>query len=463
MSDRETALRQELVEACRKFGRLLGAGVGLAYAIGAVIEEAKDATLQVVLHDLRAQLDAGSSLSEAVARHDALFPPSAVALVEAGETQGRLDAVLEDLALGYEDGTFQVGRPDAGPLGLAEDASSGETLWDGAIEEAMRVNANLLFVEPAADGYLIRRRRAGAIETAEMLSREAGQVLLSEAKKHASRADLGCHVGHVDTNGAVGGVRVSVVVAPTVAGERAVFRLWGAPKTLDDLGYPPRALEVLRSWSERPAGVLLIAGPADSGVTSTFYACMRAAATERVAITLEDPVEARLDGVQQLTLGERSHRWLGRAVTGEASLGAEVVGLGELSTGAVARAAFEAALAGRLVIAGIAAADAAEALVRVARWDVPPWLLRARLVGVAAQRLMARASDATSAGAARAPVVELLEPTPALWESLSPDVTPEALRETSREAGHHDLRTEAEARINAGEVAPEALERTWWP
>ncbi len=184
---------------------------------------------------------------------------------------------------------------------------------------------------------------------------------------------------------------------PTLHGERAVVRLVasaGGPRRLAELGLPPDKAASLHGLLTETAGALLITGPAGSGKTTTAYACLReivsGARVPRCAISLEDPIEAPLDGVVQSQLHPAAGFDLALGLRSVLRQDPEVILIGEIRDRAGAEGVFNAALTGHLVIATFHAASAAGAISRLAEMDIEPYLLRSGLLAVLNQRLLRR-------------------------------------------------------------------------
>lgn len=186
---------------------------------------------------------------------------------------------------------------------------------------------------------------------------------------------------------------------PTLHGERAVVRLVASaagPRQLAELGLPDGIDSSLRSLLAETAGALLITGPAGSGKTTTAYACLREIAGPvhtRCAITLEDPVEAPLDGVVQSQLQPATGFDLATGLRSVLRQDPEVILIGEIRDRIGAEGVFNAALTGHLVLATFHAASAAGAISRLAEMEIEPYLLRSGLLAVLNQRLLRRLCD----------------------------------------------------------------------
>lgn len=187
-------------------------------------------------------------------------------------------------------------------------------------------------------------------------------------------------------------IRLSVI--PTVHGERLVMRLLdqGQNKlSLDTLGMTQEMQAELKSTVDRPNGMLLVTGPTGSGKTTTLYSALGMVdRASRNVMTIEDPVEYRLEGISQMQVNAK------RGVTFAAGLRSllrqdpDVILVGEVRDHETAQLAVQASLTGHLVLATLHTNDAPSAIPRLLDIGVEPFLVTSSLLGVMAQRLVRR-------------------------------------------------------------------------
>jgi type II secretory ATPase GspE/PulE/Tfp pilus assembly ATPase PilB-like protein len=195
---------------------------------------------------------------------------------------------------------------------------------------------------------------------------------------------------------------------PTLYGERAVIRLLrggDAPGSLSQLGLPARTFAALKSHLAATSGAILIVGPAGSGKTTTAYACLRhivaASAGGRGVATLEDPIEAAVDGVAQTQVNLAVGFDMATGLRSLLRLDPEVILIGEMRDRATAEIALQAALTGQLVVTTFHAGNCGEAVQRLIDWGIPEYAVRSAVRLIVAQRLIrrlctcARVGDAT--------------------------------------------------------------------
>jgi type IV pilus assembly protein PilB len=184
---------------------------------------------------------------------------------------------------------------------------------------------------------------------------------------------------------------VRVATLPTVEGESVVMRLLDKskkPPTLEELGMNDYMRERIADIVSRPTGALLVTGPTGSGKSTTLFACLaQINAPEINIITVEDPVEYRLPGVNQVQVNARGGVLFATALRAILRSDPDVVMVGEIRDGETAKMAIEAALTGHLVLSTLHTNDAPGALTRLNEMGVEPFLTGSAVTAVLAQRL----------------------------------------------------------------------------
>jgi type II secretory ATPase GspE/PulE/Tfp pilus assembly ATPase PilB-like protein len=265
------------------------------------------------------------------------------------------------------------------------------------LAEAARAGASDVHVESLTDGVRIRMRLDGVLRDAQRLGLEFRAAVISRLKVLAGldiaerrlpqdgRARVRVGEREID-------VRVSTL--PALHGESVVLRLLDggagdAPRSLESLGLHAPLLASFRALLQRSSGLLLVTGPTGSGKTTTLYAALRERSTPSVkVVTVEDPVEYRLDGIVQLPVNLRAGFGFPQALRAILRHDPDVILVGEIRDAETAEIAVRAALTGHLVLSTVHTTDAIGALARLRDMGVPPYLLTATLLGVMAQRLV---------------------------------------------------------------------------
>ncbi len=185
-------------------------------------------------------------------------------------------------------------------------------------------------------------------------------------------------------------VRISTM--PTQHGESVVMRLLnqsGGMTNLDRLGMPPKMLERFRSIAHRPNGLVLVTGPTGSGKTTTLYATLAELNTmERKIITVEDPVEYRLPGINQVQVNEKIDLSFARVLRSALRQDPDIVLVGEMRDQETAQIGMRAAMTGHLVLSTLHTNDAMSTPIRLLDMGVPRFMVATSLQVVLAQRLV---------------------------------------------------------------------------
>lgn len=185
-------------------------------------------------------------------------------------------------------------------------------------------------------------------------------------------------------------IRVSTL--PTIYGEKVVMRILdvsGAMNSLDKLGFNKKNYETFSKMIEKPNGIVLITGPTGSGKSSTLYAALNQLNGEDVnIITVEDPVEYQLQGINQIQVREEVGLTFATGLRSILRQDPDIVMVGEIRDLETAQIAVRASLTGHLVLSTLHTNSAVESVSRMKDMGVEPFLLSSSLVGVVAQRLI---------------------------------------------------------------------------
>ena len=199
--------------------------------------------------------------------------------------------------------------------------------------------------------------------------------------------------GRISLNAAAAGRMLDIRVAtlPTVEGEKVVMRLLDKSRrapTLEELGLSDDMRARLAEIIARPTGALLVTGPTGSGKSTTLYAGLTTINRPEInIITVEDPVEYRLSGVNQVQINNRAGLTFASALRSILRSDPDVVMVGEIRDGETAKISIEAALTGHFVLSTLHTNDAPSAITRLNEMGVEPFLTGAAVTGVLAQRL----------------------------------------------------------------------------
>ncbi|HEV3217591.1 MAG TPA: ATPase, T2SS/T4P/T4SS family [Vicinamibacterales bacterium] len=204
-------------------------------------------------------------------------------------------------------------------------------------------------------------------------------------------------------------LRVSTL--PTQFGEKVVIRLLNADKAvlpIEDLGLAPANLRLLQSFLSRPQGMILVTGPTGSGKTSTLYSALNSikSPTNNI-ITLEDPIEFQVPGVNQMQINTRAGVTFASGLRSILRQDPNVILVGEIRDEETANIALEAAQTGHLLLSTLHTNDAPGTITRLLDLGVQPFLIASSLVGIVAQRLVRR--PCPSCAVQQPPSAEIVE------------------------------------------------------
>lgn len=269
---------------------------------------------------------------------------------------------------------------------------------DAILERAAAWGASDVHVSPEPAHFSVRFRLDGVLEPVARLPRERFPLLVQRLKVLAGlltyRSDV-AQDGRVAADASPARCDLRVSVVPTLHGEKVVLRLLGAaatPRTVAELGLPADARQSLEASLAEPQGLVLFTGPAGSGKTTTIYAALRALAAggRRSCVSIEEPVEAALEGVDQTPVDRVAGLDFATALRALLRQDPEAIFVGEVRDRETARTVVEAGLTGHLVITTVHAGSAPEAIARLLDLGVDPVALAAALRRVFAQRLVRR-------------------------------------------------------------------------
>ena len=269
-------------------------------------------------------------------------------------------------------------------------------LVNSVIFQAAEDGASDVHFEPQEDALLVRFRVDGVLHEVQRIPKRMMPGVLTRLKVLA-KLDIAerrkPQDGRISLNAAAAGRTLDVRVAtlPTVEGESIVMRLLDKSKkapTLQELGMSDEMRATLETLIRKPTGALLVTGPTGSGKSTTLYAALTEINRPEInIITVEDPVEYRLAGVNQVQINQKAGLTFATALRSILRSDPDVVMVGEIRDGETAKISIEAALTGHLVLSTLHTNDAPQALTRLGEMGVEPFLIGAAVSAVLAQRL----------------------------------------------------------------------------
>jgi type IV pilus assembly protein PilB len=265
------------------------------------------------------------------------------------------------------------------------------------IYQGIKAKASDIHIEPFEKRTVIRYRVDGNMHEAMSPPRKLQGAIASRLKIMASldiaekrRPQDGKF--QVKVEGRQIDFRVSVL--PTVHGEKIVLRILDSSnlgRNLDSLGFEPKALEDFKAAIDSPYGMILVTGPTGSGKTTTLYSAVKEMLTpEMNFVTVEDPVEYQLEGVNQVQVNVKRGLTFAGALRSILRQDPDIVMVGEIRDTETIEIAVKAALTGHLVLSTLHTNDAASTVTRMIDMGVDPFMVSSSTLLVSAQRLMRR-------------------------------------------------------------------------
>ena len=269
-------------------------------------------------------------------------------------------------------------------------------LVNSMIFEAAEDGASDIHVEPQEKELVVRYRIDGVLHVAHRVPKRLASGVTTRLKVLA-KLDIAerrkPQDGRLSLNAAAAGRMLDIRVAtlPTVEGEAVTMRLLDKSRevpTLGSLGLSHEMSEQIARILARPSGALLVTGPTGSGKSTTLYAALAAISRPEInIITVEDPVEYRLAGINQVQINLRAGLTFATALRSIVRSDPDVIMVGEIRDGETARISIEAALTGHFVLSTLHTNDAPSAITRLNEMGVEPFLTGAAVSAVLAQRL----------------------------------------------------------------------------
>ena len=282
-------------------------------------------------------------------------------------------------------------------LGLtpgAEDAPVVKLLQT-IFEEAQKTRASDIHVEPQEKSLLIRFRIDGVLHIQTEADSKIAPALVLRLKL---MSDLDISEKRLPQDGRFNiklrgqSVDVRISTMPTQYGESVVMRLLVQNTgllELDRLQMPPHVLERFRHAIGRPSGIVLVTGPTGSGKTTTLYAALNELnSTEKKIITVEDPVEYRLPGVNQVQVHEKIDLSFSRVLRSALRQDPDIILIGEMRDQETAEIGMRAAMTGHMVLSTLHTNDALSTPIRLLDMGIPPYMVALSIQMVLAQRLV---------------------------------------------------------------------------
>ena len=304
----------------------------------------------------------------------------------------RAEKAIEEFKRQYDIGTISelleenINETDSAPV---------VRLINSIISQAVKLKASDIHIEPSENKIRIRFRIDGELQEVMNPEKSAHSAIITRIKIMAKmdiaekrlpqdgRVELSVDNKEID-------MRISSI--PTIFGEKIVIRLLDRENfltTKTGLGFNQHNLILLDKLIKFPNGIILVTGPTGSGKSTTLYAILKELNKAKTnIITIEDPVEYRLEGVNQVQVNIKAGMTFASGLRSILRQDPDIIMVGEIRDAETAQIAVRASITGHLVLSTIHTNDASSTVVRLVDMGIEPYLVSASVVGVIAQRLV---------------------------------------------------------------------------
>ena len=341
--------------------------------------------------------------------------------------------------------------------------------------EAIAGKASDIHVSPYENGLEVRYRIDGILQVATTVPRKYQAAIISRIK---IMADLDIAERRVPQDGRIKlksdnrEYDIRVATTPTVFGEGAVMRILDKSSiqvSIEEVGFDPETLKKWLRLLARSNQVILVTGPTGSGKTTTLYASLNhVKSPELKLISIEDPVEYQLAGIDQIQVNSKINMTFAAALRSILRQDPDVIMVGEIRDGETAEIAVQSALTGHLVLSTLHTNDAPSAITRLIEMEVEPYLIASSVAGILAQRLVrklcsCKKQDASGAWQpvgcelcrgtgykGRMALIELLVVSDAICDLIQQKADASRIREQALQEGMHTIRSDGMRKVRAG-------------
>ncbi len=263
------------------------------------------------------------------------------------------------------------------------------------INQAIDMSASDIHLEPFVDDLILRYRIDGMLYEHEAPPKRLNSAIVTRIKimAHLDIAERRLpQDGRIRIKSQGKDIDIRVSTLPTLFGESVVMRILDRGNIvvqLDHLGFPAKELELFQNLIHKPYGQILVTGPTGSGKTTTLYGSLEKINTpEKKIVTIEDPVEYQLRGVNQVHIRPQIGLTFANGLRSIVRQDPDVIMIGEIRDSETADVAIQSALTGHLVFSTVHTNDAAGAITRLQEMEIESFLISSALLGVLAQRLV---------------------------------------------------------------------------
>ncbi|MFJ7735057.1 GspE/PulE family protein [Lysinibacillus sp. NPDC097287] len=303
------------------------------------------------------------------------------------DLQESMEAALSDLGAIGSEAQEEIEKEDSPIVRLVN-----QIIANGVAQRASDIH-----FDPQETELRVRYRVDGVLRTERSLPKHMQNIVIARIKIMGNLNITENRIpqdGRIKTNVNFKPVDIRLSTLPTVYGEKVVMRILDlstAANDIDKLGFTEKNEALFRKMIAHPNGIMLITGPTGSGKSSTLYAALSNLNEEGVnIITVEDPVEYQLDGINQIQVKDEVGLTFAAGLRSILRQDPDIVMIGEIRDLETAQIAVRASLTGHLVLSTLHTNSAVESISRLQDMGIEPFLLSSSLVGIMAQRLVRR-------------------------------------------------------------------------
>jgi len=273
-------------------------------------------------------------------------------------------------------------------------------LVNSIIEQAVKNRASDVHIEPTENDLRIRFRIDGELHEAMRVFKSTQGPVITRIKIMANMNIAERRIpqdGKIEMNASGKNIDIRVSSLPTIYGEKLVLRILdksGYIITKDKLGLNSDDMKLFDNLLKHPNGIILLTGPTGSGKTTTLYAMLNELnKPDKNIITVEDPVEYTLEGLNQVQVNEKAGLTFASALRSILRQDPDIIMIGEIRDRETAEIAIRSSITGHLVLSTLHTNDSAGAITRLIDMGIEPYLISSSVVGVIAQRLARKICD----------------------------------------------------------------------
>ncbi|WMM26947.1 ATPase, T2SS/T4P/T4SS family [Tissierella sp. MB52-C2] len=268
-------------------------------------------------------------------------------------------------------------------------------LLNSLIDQAVKEKASDIHIEPYANDIRVRFRIDGDLREVTTLNKTSLSGIVTRIKIMGKMNIAEKRIpqdGRVETRISGKEIDMRISTLPTVYGEKVVIRLLDRTSFMfmkKDIGFGQKDLEVFDNILTQPYGMILVTGPTGSGKTTTLYTVLQELnKIEKNIITIEDPVEYKLDGINQVQVNQKSGLTFASGLRSVLRQDPDIVMVGEIRDSETAEIAIRAAITGHLVLSTLHTNDSPSTITRLIDMGIEPYLVSSAIIGVISQRLI---------------------------------------------------------------------------